>query len=220
MKIYLQSQVEGLLKQIRELERNAEGPGALSDHALVRRIDLQLIKAMAAQLEEGARQLVVGLHTHASGVSPYVCALEPGEAFSESDFAQLLEETYEPHREEFLDVFFPDNIEVIQSVEGSSQSPQVSEEVAAALVEAAELYVAVDPDKPGLFLFKLQDVGSDISHDSYDAALAAGHQQAIGFVLEYHDLSASFWNELPEATKIELIRESFQTQQHDGGEHG
>lgn len=110
-KIFLASHVQPLIEAIRELNAQAaasSGCGRAGNPATLNRL-----QAMAAVLEKGAHTLAIGLHTHASGVSPYAFAVGPGVGFGEEDLEQYLEDTFEPHKDEFLDVFYPDEIEVL-----------------------------------------------------------------------------------------------------------
>lgn len=111
-KIFPARRVFPVIEQIRELYREAaEVPGA-EEQVVVDKATLEVLYAAALELERNTPTLVVGLHTHDSGVSPYVFAVDPFIPFGLDDFQEYLEETFEPWKNEYLDI--ETNIDAIE----------------------------------------------------------------------------------------------------------
>lgn len=103
-KIYPAHRVTPIIEQIRELSREAaQVPGA-EEMVVVDKTILEALYAAALDLERNTPSLCIGLHSHGEGVSLFAFAVDPFIPFGQVDFQEYLEDTFEPWRDEHLDV--------------------------------------------------------------------------------------------------------------------
>ena len=208
-KIFPARRVFPVIELIRELNREAaEVPGA-EEQVVVDKAILEVLYAAALELERNTPTLVVGLHTHDSGVSPYVFAVDPFIPFGQDDFQEYLEETFEPWKDEYLDV--ETNIDAIEirALDAHQSTAAEPASVVHALQARGAIEVKEDADQAGRFCYFLRGEGSEISYDDPSEARSAALSAALAHVREHQDIGAVAWGSMSEQQKREAIEATF-----------